>query len=101
MASAFLAVAVAGFKRNPWLIVVTAFGTRPSTFIYYAREERGNQIQNIGVTRTLSFPFALLDFYRDEGRLGKMEQNLPAGFKFKRNILIRTTPVKEAAAIPL
>ena len=34
----------------------------------------GNQIQTIGVTRTLSFPFALLNFYRDEGRLGEMEQ---------------------------
>lgn len=34
----------------------------------------GNQIQTIGVTRSLSFPFALLKFYRDEGRLGEMEQ---------------------------
>jgi tetratricopeptide (TPR) repeat protein len=34
----------------------------------------GNQIQTIVVTRALSFPFALLNFYRDEGRLGEMEQ---------------------------
>ena len=34
----------------------------------------GNQIQTIGVTQDLSFPFALLNFYRDEGRLGEMEQ---------------------------
>jgi tetratricopeptide (TPR) repeat protein len=34
----------------------------------------GNQIQTIGVTRELSSPFALQNFYRDEGRLGEMEQ---------------------------
>ena len=34
----------------------------------------GNQVQTIGVTRTLSFPFALQNFYRAEGRLGEMEQ---------------------------
>lgn len=33
----------------------------------------GKQIQTIGVTRELSFPFALVNFYRDEGRLGEME----------------------------
>jgi tetratricopeptide (TPR) repeat protein len=34
----------------------------------------GNQIQSIGVTRELSHSFALQNFYRDEGRLGEMEQ---------------------------
>ena len=34
----------------------------------------GNQIQTIYATRSLNSPFALQNFYRDEGRLREMEQ---------------------------
>jgi tetratricopeptide (TPR) repeat protein len=47
----------------------------------------GNQIQTIGVTRELSSPFALQNFYRDEGRLGEMEQIYQRAIKIQGKYL--------------
>ena len=64
MASARFATRSAETRR--WKTLLRALDLR--------EKSAGDQIQTIGVTRELSSPFALQNFYRDEGRLGEMEQ---------------------------